>query len=427
MPLQSSGRFDSEQKPNAVQTRAFVFAWAFTVVFYFLEYAVRSSPSVMIPELEASFHTTALGISAILGVYYYTCSSVSLIAGAALDHLGAKRTIPVGFAILGIGCLLFSASTALAGDIGRLLQGAGSAFAFTGAVYLAARGFPPRYLATAIGATQCVGMLGGSAGQFLVGPMIEHGVAVHVVWVGLGAIILANALLLYTAAPKEQLGPHAQGSSLGSLLKPYKIVFSNPQSYICGAVAGLLFAPTTIGDMIWGVAGFQEDLQLSYHNAVVTASMVPLGWVVGCPLLGWLSDRIGRRKPAIMGSAAIMILAAPQIAFKPLPIPAKISMFIFGIASGAAMIPYRQIKEDTPDSVKGSATGAINFLVFGITALMGPIFANHVGKSIGIGPNLASHFQKGVLFWIPCCAAAIIVSFFLRETGRPAHLQPAPK
>ena len=180
MPLQSSGLTHSEQNPNAVQTRAFVFAWAFTVVFYFLEYAVRSSPSVMIPELEASFHTTALGISAILGVYYYTYSSVSLIAGAALDHLGAKRTIPVGVAVLGIGCLLFSVSTALAGDIGRLLQGAGSAFAFTGAVYLAARGFPARYLATAIGATQCVGMLGGSAGQFVVGPMIEHGVSIQV-------------------------------------------------------------------------------------------------------------------------------------------------------------------------------------------------------------------------------------------------------
>src|ERR1700727_1509062 len=426
MPLQSSGRFDSEQKPNAVQTRAFVCAWSFTVVFYFLEYAVRSSPSVMIPQLEASFHTTAWGISAILGVYYYTYSSVSLIAGAALDRLGAKQTIPVGFAVLGIGCLLFSASTALAGDIGRLLQGAGSAFAFTGAVYLAARGFPARYLATAIGATQCVGMLGGSAGQFLVGPMIEHGGAVHVVWGGLGAIVLANALLLYIATPKEQFGPHGQ-SSLGSLLKPYKVVFSNPQSYLCGAVAGLLFAPTTIGDMIWGVAGFQKDLQLPYHNAVVTASMVPLGWVVGCPLLGWLSDRVGRRKPVMIGSAAVMILAAAQIAFRPIPIPARIGMFIFGIASGAAMIPYSVIKEVNPENVKGSATGAINFLVFGITAFLGPIFANQVGKSIGIGPNLVSHFQQGVLFWIPCCAAAIIVSFFLRETGRAAHLQPAPK
>jgi MFS family permease len=416
----------SEQKQNVVQTRAFVFAWSFTVVFYFLEYAVRSSPSVMIPQLEASFHTTALGISAILGVYYYTYSSLSLIAGAALDHLGAKRTIPVGVAVLGIGCLLFSASTALAGDIGRLLQGAGSAFAFTGAVYLAAHGFPARYLATAIGATQCVGMLGGSAGQFVVGPMLEHGVGVHVLWVGMGALILIVAVLLYIATPKEQLGSHARGSSLGSLLTPYKVVFSNPQSYLCGAVAGLLFAPTTIGDMIWGVAGFQKDLQLSYHNAVLTVSMVPLGWVVGCPLLGWLSDRVGRRKPVIIGSAAIMILAAAQIAFRPVPIPAKIGMFIFGIASGAAMIPYSIIKEVNPDKVKGSATGGINFLVFGITAFIGPLFANHVGKSIGIAPSQISNFQNGGLFWIACCAAAIVVSVFLRETGRAARLPPAP-
>jgi MFS family permease len=258
MPVQSLDPAISEQKQHESQTRAFIIAWFFTVVFYFLEYAVRSSPSVMIPGLEASFHTTALGIATILGMYYYTYSSMSLVAGAALDHLGAKRSVPVGIATLGIGCLLFSVPAILAGDVGRLLQGAGSSFAFTGAVYLAARGFPPRYLATAIGATQCVGMLGGSAGQFVVGPLIEHGIGVHVFWVGIGVIILANAVLLYLATPKEQLGPHAQGDGLGSLLVPYKIVFSNPQSYLCGIVAGLLFAPTTIGDMVWGVARFQK-------------------------------------------------------------------------------------------------------------------------------------------------------------------------
>ena len=95
-------------------------------------------------------------------------------------------------------------SAVLAGDTGRLLQGAGSAFAFTGAVYLAAHGFSARYLATAIGFTQCVGMLGGSAGQFAVGPMIEHGLEVHAIWIGLGVIILAVAARLYLATPKEQ-------------------------------------------------------------------------------------------------------------------------------------------------------------------------------------------------------------------------------
>ena len=60
---------------------------------------------------------------------------MSLIAGAALDHLGAKRTVPVGVAILGIGCLLFSLPSVFDGNVGRLPQGAGSAFTFTGAPF----------------------------------------------------------------------------------------------------------------------------------------------------------------------------------------------------------------------------------------------------------------------------------------------------
>jgi MFS family permease len=416
-----------DQKQTGNQTRAFVIAWCFTVLFYFLEYAVRSSPAVMIPELEGSFHTTALGISAILGAYYYTYSTMSLVAGAALDRLGAKRTVPVGAAILGIGCLFFSGGSVMAGDVGRLLQGAGSAFAFTGAVYLAAHGFSARYLATAIGATQCVGMLGGSAGQFAIGPMIEHGMGIHTIWIGFGVIILVVAVLLFLATPKEQSGSHAQDGGAGSVLTPYKIVFSNPQSYLCGIIAGLMFAPTTIGDMIWGVASFQKDLQFSYHSAVLVASMVPLGWVFGCPLLGWLSDRIGRRKPVIMGSATVMILAGLQLALRPFPIPPHVAMFIFGVASGAAMIPYSVIKEVNPDNAKGSATGGINFLVFAITAFLGPVYAKHIGKGIGTAADLHLHFQKGAFFWIACCAAAIVVSFFLRETGPAAHAQVQSK
>jgi len=399
------------------QARGFVIAWVFALIFYFLEYAVRSSPSVMIPQLATSFGTTALGVSSILVLYYYTYSITSLVAGAALDRLGAKWPVPIGVGILAAGCLLFGVPAVVAGEVGRLLQGAGSAFAFTGAVYLAARGFPPRYLATAIGATQCLGMLGGSAGQFAVGPLVERGLGMKEFWIGMGVLCLVNAVLLYLATPEERLGGDAAAGGLAGLIRPYRIVFSNPQSYLCGIVAGLLFVPTTIGAMIWAVPIFQKDLQLSYSRAVFTASLVALGWVIGCPLLGWLSDRIGRRKPVIIGGAAIMALLAAQMPYGTIPV--TISLFMFGIASGAAMIPYSVIKEVNPDDVKGSATGAINFLVFGITAAIGPIFARMIGTTLGT-TDPVTHFVDSTFFWMTCCMAAGIVGFLLRETGRAA-------
>lgn len=122
-----------------------------------------------------------------------------------------------------------------------------------------------------------------------------------------------------------------------------------------------------------------------------------------------------------IGSTLFMILAAAQIAFKPLPISPLVSMFLFGVASGAAMIPYSVIKEVNPDSVKGSATGGINFVVFAITAFLGPVYADRIGNGTGNMANLYLHFQQGAIFWIACCAVAIIVTFFLKETGSAAH------
>jgi MFS family permease len=398
--------------------RAFIVAWMFSLAFYFLEYAVRSSPAVMIPQLAKSFGVSALGVSDILGTYYYTYSTASLVAGVLLDRLGAKYVVSIGMAILGAGCLLFIAPQEGTGYLGRLLQGAGSAFAFTGAVYLASHGLPARRLATAIGITQCVGMLGGTAGQLVVGRWIADGLSIPAYWGRAGLVVLLVAVGLWWITPKET--PNVpQGKASGGILSTYKIVFSNPQSYLCGLAAGLLFVPTTVGDMVWGVRFFQTDKLFSFSDAVFAISMVPLGWVFGCPLLGWLADRFGRRKPVYLGGAAVMLVGFVQLIYAPTLLPSWLTLFLLGVASGAAMIPYTVIKEVNPDEVKGSATGAINFLTFAVTAAIGPVFAGHFGKTLGVQSiDAESHFRHAGLFWIGILIAALVVGSMLRETGR---------
>jgi len=163
-------------KPAAASAfkTAFIIAWLFCLLFYFMEYSVRSAPSVMLPELKTAFGLNTVGLSSLIGLYYYSYAGFAIVAGASVDRWGAKYTIPAGVLILALGTAMFGVNVSWIAGVGRFLQGAGAAFAFIAAVYLASRGLPARYLATAIGITQCVGMLGGSAGQFVVAPLI-HG------------------------------------------------------------------------------------------------------------------------------------------------------------------------------------------------------------------------------------------------------------
>lgn len=400
---------------------AFVVAWAICLLFYFLQYAVRSAPSVMLPELTAAYGLSTLGISSLLGLYYYTYSTFALLSGASLDRWGAKYTIPTGIFFLAAGLMMFGVGISWMATVGRLLQGAGAAFAFVGAVYLASHGFPARYLATAIGFTQCLGMLGGSAGQFGVAPLVHGVMSWQQFWLYSGILALVIMVAMLIATPRQDPSEHSK-SSIWHMFDPYKTVLTNPQSYLCGLSAGLLFLPTTVGGMIWGVAFLSQGWHVDYGEAVNRASMIPLGWVIGAPVLGYIADHFGRRKPALFAGMAIMLVTALAVLFlPPNSLPPYLPGFLFGFGSGAAMIPYSIIKEVNPDEVKGSATGAMNFIVFVMSAFGAPAAGWLLQKLASGGALTLVTFEESGSAGIAAIILAAILALFLKETGFAAR------
>ena len=408
-------------------------AWLVLAVFYFYQYAARSSPAVMLPQLSDGLGISALAVASLVGLFYYGYSPFSLVAGAAMDRLGAGRVVPLAAAVVGLGALLFASGHPTAAAAGRFLQGAGGVFALLGAIDVATRTFPPEKAATLIGATQMFGMAGGSAGQFVVGPMIASGITWRQFWIGMGVGGMAIGALLLLIMPKGRTavasGP-AGGAPPGArpgLAASFGAVFGNPQSILCGLVAGLLFIPTTIFDMVWGVRFLQEGHGIDYAEAVLRSASVPFGWIVGCPLLGFLSDRLGRRKPVILGGAAILFACTAWALFgHPGVLPPYVVGLTAGIASGAAMIPYTVVKEANPKHLGGTATGVINFVNFTLSALLGPVFAGALRRASGGAEVMAlEHYRAAFTPLLYGIAGAIVLTFFLRETGRARRAVPA--
>ena len=402
--------------------RTVVVAWLVTAVYYFFQYTLRSAPAVMMPQLSAAFGLSAMGVASMVGLFYWGYSPFSLIAGAAMDGLGPRKVVPLGAAVVGVGALLFATGNGSAASVGRLLQGAGGVFALVGAIYIASTNFPASRAATLIGATQMFGMAGGSAGQFVVGPLMASGMAWSTFWtvMGIGGLVISVCLYFLIPAPepaaprRNWLRPAAAG--LGT-------VFRNPQSILCGMIAGLLFIPTTIFDMIWGVRYLQDAHGYAYADAVIRSATVPFGWIIGCPLLGFLSDRIGRRKPVIAGAAAALLACLVWILYGPANLlPPYLLGIVAGMASGAAMLPYTVIKEANSPAVSGSATGVVNFLNFTFSALLGPVFG-WILAAVGGGAARMTlgHYQTTFEPLLYGVALAIILTLLLKETGPAAR------
>lgn len=402
----------------------FFVAWLLCAIFYFFQYAVRSAPGVMQQDLTAAWGGNHIG--AMISAYYVAYALMALVAGVLLDRYGPRHTIPYGIAAVGVGCLIFAQGSELAGMVGFVLQALGAIFAFIGSSYVAARYLPKRMLAMFIGFTQCLGMAGAAFGskpvQMAIDPAGSFQVPWQYVWVAFACAGFGLAVLTWMIMPKEKgdSQSHHGVLSVGSLVHPFKVVFGNPQSWLAGIVGGLLFLPTTIGALVWATAFLHDGQQMPMAAAASDAAMVPIGWVIGCPLLGYIADKIGRRKPVLIGGALLMLAAGLAAIYVPAGTFPRYSVaLVLGIASGAAMIPFSMMKEVNPSEVKGTAAGVMNFLVFLTTGLMSP-FISRLMVPTGDTPMALADFQTAFMPLVAGVAAAIILSLFLRETGSAA-------
>lgn len=336
-------------------------------VFYAYEYLLRISPSAMEDALRHHFGLTATGFGLLSSVYYYAYVPMQLPVGVLMDRFGPRRLLTFACSLCVIGTVLFShTSDYHIAIIGRFLVGAGSAFAFVGVLKLATIWLPENRLAMVVGFTSALGTVGAMLGDNMLSGVVNHvGWQQTDTYTAIFGFILIFALWFGIHDHRRDTKSGGTINSFKRNLLDLKIIVRNKQIWINGFYGCLVYLPTTVFAELWGIPYLSHAHAMTESQAGFANSLLFCGFMVGAPLMGFISDQMKcRKKPMAWGAVGaacmmMLILYYPHLTHFSI----YFLMFTLGLFYSAQAIVFAVGRELSPNEAAGTAIAVTNMLV----------------------------------------------------------------
>lgn len=401
-------------------------------IFYCYEYFLRIAPSVMSHDVMKAYGLTAAGFGKLVAFYYFAYTPMQVVVGVLLDRYGARLLLAGAVLICAIGAFLFADSHSLMmAEAGRLFVGFGSAFAFVGALKLTAIWLPPQFFASITGLIAGLGTVGAMVGDNVLGKLVQlEGWRMTTFLSAAVGIALAVTLFLIV---RDSADPHPDVSILPPL--SFRDVFRSlyhslkrSQFWMNGVIGALMYLAMSAFAELWGIPYMRQAHHLDPSAAQLTVSFTFLGWTIGAPLMGVLSDRLKLRRPILMlGSLVAAGLITTVLYVNGLSIwLVDLLLILFGGFAAAQGVVFAVGREVADKNIAGSAVALTNMFVM----LGGVIFQPLIGKLLdwrwtGHMAGSIRYYSAGdYRFALTALPIALIVAFvmslFLKETH--AHL-----
>lgn len=398
--------------------------WGLAAAFYFADYLARVAPGAMHRNLQLAFGITEAGFGILMASFYIPYVIMQIPVGLTVDRLSIRGILTVMSLVTALGCIVFGLADGLImASAGRILIGFSAAFAFVSALRLATSWFPPAMLGLLAGLTQALGMLGAAA----IAPVsfLTAAVGWRYTMLIIACLFILLSVLLFKYVkdhPGEQqreIKPGARLSISHSLL----VILSHRQTWLNALYAGFLFAPTAVIGEAFGPAYLQFGRGLSAHSAAFATGLIFIGWGISGPLTGWLSDKMGRRKPLMILSAACGLILTTVFVFVPDINKNTIWLLflVYGFTNTGVALAYAVATENHKNNVVGTAIAFTNMASILIGALMQPLVGFLIGRVSGertynVESLLLTDFQAGLKILPVCSLIALILAYTVKET-----------
>ena len=374
----------------------------------------------MVDDLMKEFSVGAAILGYLSATYLYIYAALQIPLGLVVDKYGLRGVVAGACALCGIGSIVFSlADSVYLAYLGRGLVGAGAAFSFVGALNMAARWFPSRF-ALLGGWAQMMGSAGGFVGQAPLSLAVAtFGWRSCNLSLGIAGLFLAVLLLFTVKDPKEDQASEDNFSIWLGL----KNVCANKQTWLATlAAAGLTSALLAFGGL-WGVPYLMKARAIDKPDAASFISIIFVGWAIGAPFFGWLSDRIRRRRILLQwGTCGAALTTGTTILVPTLSTTLVIVvLFLQGFFSASMILGFALAKDNNPPESSGVALGLINTFVVGSGAILQPLVGvlldyRWTGEMFdGVRVFNLVDFQVSMLILPFVCLISFASAFYIRE------------
>jgi sugar phosphate permease len=226
-----------------------------------------------------------------------------------------------------------------------------------------------------------LGMLGNVFAEIKI-TSIEQNVGIDsvlssTVWVG---GVLTLVLFLCIRNNKAYMQHHQ--IQLKPFFKEVLRVLSSYSVWIVGLIGALLYTSLSVFGELWGQTYLQQAHHLSKVQSAQTMSMLFIGWAIGAPLSGYLSDKFANRvMPLFIGAVGGMIsiyciLYLDHLSYSSL----KWLVLFYGIFTSTEIIVFAMAKELSGVKISGTVFAVTNMIV----TLLGAVLQPSVGWILDI-------------------------------------------
>lgn len=400
-------------------------SWTLAALFFLYEFFLRTFVGSLASEIMPDLHLSVVTFGVIGSAYYLTYGIMQVPVGILADKFGVKYILTFATLICSFATLLFTFAAGFkVAFIARVLMGFGSSFAFVSLLYTAVTWFPKKYFAFFAGTSQFIGTMGPLLAG---GPLVLIIAANHGDWrtplryVGFFGLVLCCLIFIIVKNKRKR-----EKDSI-IMLKPssgkkhdFKQLFLRKQTWFIALYSATNYAPIALLGAVWGTQYLQAR-GLSQHSAAFMVSVAWVGYAVGCPIVGFISDLIKRRRPILIACALLGTIISIAIIYLSTPFAwvYGVLFFLLGIASAGQNIGFAAITENVNEDLKASALGLNNGAVTTFDTFVPPIVGALIAHSAGANIHhlKPENFTAGFLIMPILYGLALLLGLLLiRET-----------